>query len=67
MKLQETVNIFIHCAASVDFNARLDDAIHMNILGNLVKIIKIKVPWKHMKYSDLWKMVWILSIFQPAM
>ena len=31
----ENVNIIMNCAASIDFNARLDDAININIKGTL--------------------------------
>lgn len=31
--LSETCNIIMNCAASIDFNARLDDAININIKG----------------------------------
>lgn len=31
----ENVNIIINCAASVDFNSRLDEAIKINIFGTL--------------------------------
>ncbi len=31
----ENVNVIINCAASVDFNARLDEAISSNIIGTL--------------------------------
>ena len=33
--LLQTCNIIINCAASIDFNARLDDAIDSNIRGSL--------------------------------
>ena len=33
--LIENVNLVIHCAASVDFNARLDQAIQVNVRGTL--------------------------------
>lgn len=33
--LIENVNIIIHCAATADFNARLDDAIKINVKGPL--------------------------------
>jgi len=33
--IQENVHIIIHSAASVDFNARLDDAISINVKGTL--------------------------------
>jgi thioester reductase-like protein len=33
--LIENVDLFINCAASVDFNARLDDAASINIFGTL--------------------------------
>jgi len=31
--LIENVNVIIHCAATADFNARLDDAIKINVKG----------------------------------
>ena len=33
--LIDNVNIVMHCAASVDFNARLDQAIQVNVRGTL--------------------------------
>lgn len=31
----EEVNIIVNCAASVDFNAKLDEAISINVRGTL--------------------------------
>ena len=33
--LIENVNVIIHCAATADFNARLDDAVKINVRGPL--------------------------------
>ena len=33
--LIENLHVIINCAASIDFNARLEDAIKINILGSL--------------------------------
>ena len=32
-ELIENVNVIIHCAATADFNARLDDAVKINVRG----------------------------------
>jgi thioester reductase-like protein len=34
-ELIENVNFIMNCAASIDFNARLDDAININIKGTM--------------------------------
>ncbi len=34
-ELTENLQVIINCAASIDFNARLDEAIEMNIFGTL--------------------------------
>ncbi len=31
--LYETIDVFIHCAAVVDFNERIDRAIELNVMG----------------------------------
>jgi nucleoside-diphosphate-sugar epimerase len=34
-ELIDHCNVIINCAASIDFNARLDNAIDINVLGSL--------------------------------
>lgn len=43
----ENVNIIMNCAASIDFNARLDDAININIKGTL-KILELAKKVKNL-------------------
>ena len=35
LEIQEKCNVIMNCAASIDFNARLDQAIESNIKGSL--------------------------------
>lgn len=46
-KLINEVNIVIHCAATVDFNERLDIAVDMNCLGTL-RVLEVGKRVKHL-------------------
>jgi fatty acyl-CoA reductase len=47
-ELVETCNVVINCAASIDFNARLDQSIDSNIRGTL-RMMELAASLKHLE------------------
>jgi len=46
--LQDNVNLVVHCAASVDFKARLDIAVKQNVLGTLA-LFELAKSFRHLQ------------------